>query len=398
MKVLEGVTVLDLTRVVAGPYCTMILADMGARVIKIENPADPDYTRDFAPYFVDGDKKMSGFFAQYNRNKEAITLNLKDPQAKEILKEMVKKADILVENYRAGIMDKLGVGYSVLKEINPKLVYAALSGYGQTGPYAKNPSYDNNGQALSGLWSINGMPGQPTRMGTIIGDLASTLFGAIGTLGAYIHAKETGEGQMVDISQLDSSLALTENAVANYTVGGEIQKPLGNDHPLCRPYGMFKAKDGYIYFGGYTDKFWKVTCEFFGEPELLTDPEIDTMPKRFEIDTYNRKVLPKVNEWFSRYTCQELQDALADKVPLSPIHSIDQVLVDPQLNHRNMFIDYTFGNQTAKLFGTPIKLSATPCDTSGKAPEMGEHNDKIYNEFFGYSSEQVAELRDKGVI
>lgn len=398
MKALEGVTVLDLTRVVAGPYCTMILADMGARVIKIENPGDPDYTRDFAPFMEDGDKKQSGFFAQYNRNKEAITLNLKEPEAKEILKEMVKKADILVENYRAGIMDKLGVGYSVLKEVNPKLVYSCLSGYGQTGPYAKNPSYDNNGQALSGLWSINGMPGQPTRIGTIIGDLAATFFGTIGTLGAYLHAKETGRGQLVDIAQLDSSVALTENAIATYSITGEVQKPLGNDHPLCRPYGMFKAKDGYIYFGGYTDKFWKTTCEYFGEPELLNDPEIDTMAKRFDMDTYNRKVLPKVNEWFSRYTCQELQDALADKVPLSPIHSIDQVLEDPQLNHRNMFIDYTYGSQKAKLFGTPIKMSETPCDTSGKAPEMGEHNLEIFKEFFGYTPEKVAELKEKGVI
>lgn len=398
MKPLEGVTVLDLTRVVAGPYCTMILADLGARVIKIENPSDPDYTRDFEPFLVDGDRRQSGFFAQYNRNKEAITLNLKVPEAKEMLKEMVKKADILVENYRAGIMDKLGVGYSVLKGVNPKLVYTAISGFGQAGPYSPWPAYDNSGQALSGLWSINGMPGQPTRIGTIIGDLAATFFGTIGTLAAYVHAKETGEGQMVDVAQLDSSLALTEAAVANYTIGGQVQQPLGNDHPTCRPYGMFKAKDGYIYFGGYTDRFWKTTCEFFGEPELLDDPEIDTMPKRFNMEVYNRRVLPKINEWFSRYTCQELQDALAAKVPLAPIHSMDQVLEDPQLNFRNMFIDYAYGSATGKLFGTPIKLSATPCDTSGPAPDMGQDNERVYAEFLGYGAEKLSELSEKGVL
>jgi len=398
MKPLEGVIVLDLTRVVAGPYCTMILADLGARVIKIENPTDPDYTRDFEPFLVDGEKKQSGFFAQYNRNKQAITLNLKEPEAKEILKELVKKADILVENYRAGIMDKLGVGYSVLKQVNPKLVYTAISGFGQAGPYSKWPAYDNSGQALRGLWSMNGMPGQPTRIGTIIGDLAATFFGVIGTLAAYLHARSTGEGQLVDVAQLDSSLALTENAVANYTIAGQIQKPLGNDHPLCRPYGMFKAKDGYLYFGGYTDRFWKTTCEFFGEPELLKDPEIDTMPKRFELETYNRKVLPKINEWFSRYTCQELQDALAAKVPIAAIHSIDQVLEDPQLNFRNMFIDYAYGSAGAKLFGSPMKLSATPCDTSGPAPEMGQNNESIYREFLGYDPAVVAALKDKGVL
>ena len=395
---LEGVTILDFTRVVAGPFCTMILADLGARVIKIENPLDPDYTRDFEPFLVDGEKKQSGFFAQYNRNKEAITLNLKDPEAKKMLFELVKKADILVENYRAGIMDKLGVGYSVLKEHNPKLVYTAISGYGQQGPYSTWPAYDNSGQALSGLWSLNGMPGQPTRIGTVIGDLAATFFGAIGTLSAYIHAKETGQGQFVDVAQLDSSLALTENAVANYTIGGMIQQPLGNDHPLCRPYGMFKSKDGHVFFGGYTDRFWKTTCEFFGEPELLEDPEIDTMPKRFDLDTYNRRILPKMEEWMSRYTSQELQDALAAKIPLTAIHSIDQVLEDPQLNFRNMFIDYAYGNATGKLFGNPIKLSKTPCDTSGKAPEIGENNISVYEEFLGYDAKHLDELKKKGVI
>lgn len=398
MRPLEGVTVLDFTRVVAGPYCTMILADLGARVIKIENPQDPDYTRDFTPYFVDGERKQSAFFAQYNRGKEAITLNLKDPEAKEILKELVKKADILVENYRAGIMEKLGVGYSVLKDVNPKLVYTALSGYGQTGPYKLWPSYDNNGQALSGLWSINGMPGQPTRIGTIIGDYAATFFGTIGTLAAYIHAKDTGEGQMVDVAQLDASLGLTEAAVVNYTVGGQVQQPLGNDHPLCRPYGLFKAKDGDIFFGGYTDRFWKTTCEFFGEPELLNDPEIDTMPKRFILETYNRRVLPKINEWFSRYTCQELQDALSAKVPLAPVHSMDQVLEDPQLNEREMFVDYHYGNAHGKIFGTPIKLSATPCDPTGMAPDIGQDNERVYAEFLGFDAAKIAELKERGTM
>ena len=398
MQPLTGVTVLDLTRVVAGPYSSMILADLGARVIKIENPTDPDYTRDFEPFLEDGEKKQSAFFAQYNRNKEAITLNLKSDEGREIFKELVKNADIVVENYRAGIMDKLGVGYNVLKEINPRLVYTAISGFGQSGPYANWPAYDNSGQALSGLWSINGMPGQPTRIGTIIGDLAATSFGTIGTLAALYHAKMTGKGQLVDVAQLDSSLALTEAAVVNYTVGGSTQGPLGNDHPLCRPYGMFKAKDGYVFFGGYTDRFWKTTCEFFGEPELLNDPEIDTMSKRFNLETYERKVLPKVNAWFSQRTCKELQDSLAEKVPLTTINSMDKVLEDPQLNYREMFVDYKYGEAHGKIFGTPIKLSETPCDVSGTAPEKGENNIKIYKEFLNYDEDKIKELEKKGVL
>lgn len=398
MRPLEGVTVLDLTRVVAGPYATMIMADLGANVIKIENPKDPDYTRDFEPYLVDGNNRQSAFFAQYNRNKKAITLNLKEEKGKKIFRELVKKADIVVENYRAGVMDKLGVGYENLLECNPKIVYTAISGFGQKGPYSAWPAYDNSGQALSGLWSLNGMPGEPTRIGTIIGDLAATFFGTIGTLAAYIHAKNTGKGQLVDVAQLDASLALTENAVSNYTVGHKIQEPLGNDHPLCRPYGKFKAKDGYVFFGGYIDRFWKTTCEFFGEPELLKDPEIDTMPKRFDEEVYNRRILPKINEWFSKYTCQELQDALAEKLPLTAIHTMDQVLEDPQLNFREMFIDYNYGNAVGRLFGTPIKLSETPCDTSGAAPEIGQDNINIYREMLGLDVETLSILKDEGVI
>lgn len=398
MRPLEGVTILDLTRVVAGPYATMILSDLGARVIKIENPGDPDYTRDFLPYMESGGKKMSASFLQYNRNKEAITLNLKKEEAREIFREMVKKADIVFENYRAGVMDKLGLGYDALKKVNPRIVYTAISGFGQSGPYSNWPAYDNSGQALSGLWSMNGMPGHPTRIGTIIGDEAATFFSTIGTLAAYIHAQQTGEGQMVDVAQLDSSLALTEYAVVNYTVGGQVQQPLGNDHNLCRPYGMFPSKDGYVFFGGYTDRFWKTVCEYFGEPELLNDPEINTMPKRFNLETYNRKVLPKINDWFSRYTSQELQDALAEKVPLTAIHSMDEVLKDPQLNYRNMFIEGRYGDACSKVFGTPIKLSATPCEPSATAPEVGEHNEKIFGEFFGYDAEKLHELKEQGVI
>ncbi len=398
MRPLDGVTILDLTRVVAGPYATMILSDLGARVIKIENPDDPDYTRDFEPYLVDGDKRQSAFFAQYNRNKEAITLNLKEEEGKEIFRKLVIKADIVFENYRAGIMDKLGVGYENLKQYNPKLVYTAISGFGQKGPYSSWPAYDNSGQALSGLWSMNGMPGEPTRIGTIIGDEAATFFATIGTLSAYIHAQKTGEGQFVDVAQLDSSLALTENAVSNYTVGGHVQQPLGNDHPLCRPYGKFKSKDGYVFFGGYTDRFWKTTCEFFGEPELINDPEIDTMPKRFNEEIYNRRILPKINEWFSNYTCQELQDALAEKLPLTAIHSMDQVLEDPQLNFREMFIDYYYGSAHGRLFGTPIKLSSTPCDTSGIAPEIGQDNEKIYIELLGIDKKELEIYKSRGVL
>lgn len=203
---------------------------------------------------------------------------------------------------------------------------------------------------------------------------------------------------MVDVAQLDSSVALTETAVAKYSIDGDVQGPLGNDHPLCRPYGLFQAKDGPILFGGYTDKFWKTTCEFFGEPELLRDPEIDTMTKRFDLETYKRKVEPKVNEWFSRYTAKELQNGLAAKVPLTAINNIGQVVEDPQLNHRGMFYEYAYGDHSYRLVGTPIKLSETPLDTSGKAPKIGQDNVSVYEEFMGFDEKKISELREKGAI
>jgi len=296
-------------------------------------------------------------------------------------------------------MNKLGLGYDVLKEINPKLVYVAISGYGQDGPYVNRPSYDNCAQALSGIWSMNGYPDRPpVRVGTIIGDLAASFFGTIGLLTAYIHAQNTGQGQMVDVAQLDSTFCLTEIAVGNYSIDGKIQEPLGNVHPFVRPYDLYQSKDGYIFFGGYTDKFWKITCDFFGEPELLDDSEIDTMKKRYNEEVYLRKIKPKLDQWFSTYTSAELQAGLSEDVPLTPVNNIAQAMADPQLNARDMIIDYKHGDQIGKLFGNPIKLSETPADPIGLAPALGQHNAEIFKEFLGYTQEKLEELHVKGVI
>ena len=242
----------------------------------------------------------------------------------------------------------------------------------------------------------------PVRVGTIIGDMSATFFADIGLLAAYIHAQKTGQGQMVDVAQLDSTFCLTEIAVANYSIDGTIQGPLGNAHPFVKPYDVFQAKDAMIFFGGYTNKFWKKTCEFFGEPELLNDPEIDTMEKRFNDDVYNKKIKPKLDKWFSKYTYEELQAGLSEFVPLNRINDIaqamDEAMDDVQLNAREMIIDYEYGDQTAKLFGSPIKLSETPTDPIGSAPYLGEHNLEIYSGFLGYTQEKLDELHAKGVI
>lgn len=394
---LSGVVVLDITRVVAGPYCSMLLADLGATVIKIEHPDDPDYTRAFPPLV--GADQTSAFFAQYNRNKLGITLNLKTDQGKELLKKLVRKANVLVENFRPGTMDKLGLGFDVLHRENAQLIYTAISGFGRTGPNSSKPAFDNTGQATGGLWSMNGVPDEPpVRVGTIIGDLAASLYATIGTLAALRVVESGGEGQVVDVSQQDSVFSLTENAVVRYTCTGEIAAPLGNDHPFVRPYGQFPCKDGYVFFGGYTDKFWKITCEVFGEPELVSDPEIDTMEKRFDQATFNARVKPLLENWFSKYTKSELELMAGDKLPLNAIKNIAEVVEDPHMAARDMIVSVPVGEQLVKMFGLPIKLSGTPGDPTGSAPNVGEHSADVLQAFAGLSEQEIKALKHKGVI
>lgn len=398
---LSGIVVLDVTRVVAGPLCSMILADLGATVIKVEHPADPDYTRAFPPQLHAGDgTSFSAFFAQFNRGKLAITLDLGTDDGKQVLRDLAARADVLVENFRAGTMDRLGVGYDALREVNPRLVYTAVSGYGQTGPYRRRPAFDNSAQATGGLWSMNGVPGQPPiRVGTIIGDLAATFYATIGTLAALRHAERTGQGQLVDISQQDSVLSLTENAVVTYTVDGKVAEPLGNQHPFVRPYGLFPCKDGHVFFGGYTDKFWRLSCELFGEPELADDPEIDTMAKRFDEETYRRRVEPVVQGWFEHRTKAELEWIAADVVPLSGVKDIAEVVEDPQIAARDMIVDVDYGDfGRLSMVGSPLKLSETPAAPAALAPPLGAHTAEVLRLVCGATVERIEQLRGDGTI
>ncbi len=394
---LNGLVVLDITRVVAGPYCAMLLADLGATVIKVENPGDPDYARGFPPFV--GEDKASAFFAQYNRNKLGITLDLKSEKGKALLKTLVRDADVLIENFRPGTMDKLGLGYEVLAGENPKLVYTALSGFGRKGPNSRRPAFDNTGQATGGLWSMNGMPDEaPIRVGTIIGDLSCALYGVIGTLAAVRQAERTGKGDVVDISQQDSVLSLTENAVVRYTCAGEVAGPLGNDHPFVRPYGQFPCKDGYVFFGGYTDKFWRATCALFGEPECAEDPEIDTMQKRFDADIYARRVRPLLEKWFAGYSKAELEQMAGDDLPLSAIKTIDEVVEDPHVAARDMIVNVPLGAELVRMFGLPVKLDSMPQSEFDASPEVGQHNDLVWSKLGGLTPDQIAGLKKDGVI
>lgn len=395
---LEGVTVLDLTRVVAGPYCAMLLADMGATVIKIENPGDPDLTREFPPMSRTSSEPLSGFFAQFNRNKMAVGLDLKQADGKATFLAMVRKADIVIENFRPGTMDKLGLGYKVLKEINPALVFTAISGFGQHGPNSLRPAFDSSAQASGGLWSMNGTVEEPMRVGTVLGDLSAALYAAIGTLGALREAERTGLGQLVDVSQQDSIVSLTENALVTYTETGKVVQPEGNGHPFVRPYGRYACKDGFVFFGAYTDKFWREACRTFGDEALASDPEIDTMAKRFDADTYRRKVKPAVERWCAARTKAELEAMTGDRFPLSPIKSMDEVVADPHLRERDMVVTVDYQGARFDVFGNPMKLSGGTLEKGASAPGVGQHNLQVYRQWLGLDQAQYDDLRLRGVI
>ena len=399
---LVGITVIDLARVVAGPYCAMMLADLGATVIKVEHPSDPDYVRDFPPHLgggPDGGRGHSAYFAQYNRHKLGASLDLKDPQGKALLLEMVRKADVLVENFRPGTMDKLGLGWAALRAANPRLVYVAVSGFGHRGPHAPRPSYDSTAQAAGGLWSMNGNAGEaPVRVGSIIGDLAASFYATIGTLAALRERDRSGLGQMLDVSQQDSVVTLTESAIVNYTVTGTVAQPLGSGHPFARPYGQYACKDGFVFFGSYSDKLWRDSCAIFGEPELADDPEIDTMVKRFDEATYQRRVRPIIERWFSQRTKAELEAMAGNRIALTPIKKIDEVVADPHLREREMFVPVRVGAATVEAFGSPIKLSGSPVRCVGEAPALGQHNREVYVDWLGLPEERFAALKAQGVI
>lgn len=395
---LSGVLVLDLTRVVAGPYCTMMLADLGATVIKIENPQDPDYVRTFPPTVEQGEARLSGFFAQYNRHKLGITLDLKSAEGRELFLDMVKRTHVVVENFRPGTMRKLGLGFDELRQVNPRLVYTGISGFGQSGPNSARPAYDNSAQASGGLWSMNGTPDQPQRVGTIIGDLAASLYAALGTVAALREAEGKGVGRLVDVSQQDAVFTLTENAVVNFTTHGKVAQPLGNDHPFVRPYGRYDCKDGHVFFGAYTDKFWHEACAAFGSPELATDPEIDSMEKRFDPGIYARRVEPIIRQWFAGRTKQELEAIASDRFPLSPIKNIAEVIEDPHMLARDMLVQVAYGEARVKVFGSAVHLSGATTGPEPKVPLVGEHNEAVYLDWLGLDRRSYESLRESKVI
>lgn len=398
---LENLTVLDLTRVLAGPFCTMMLADMGANVIKIEVPTGGDDTRTYPPF---REKNLNGqreslYFANINRNKKGVTLNLKAPEGKAIFKELVKKADIVVENYRPGVMDKLGLGYDVLKEINPRLIYAAVSGFGCYGPYHLRPGYDILAQAMGGMMAITGpRGGEPTRAGSALGDMLGGLHVTIGILAAVNARTITGKGQRVDVSLMDSMIAATENTALKYLESGQIPPRMGNRYAAVSPYDAFKVKDGVIIIAAGNQKLYEKLCtEVLHRPGMITDPRFVDMTGRLENQDAIQEV---IEDTLKDYTMEEATQLVLSKgIPAGPILNIKQILEDPHVKEREMFVEMdhpTLGRITVN--GCAIKLMDTKPSVRTPAPQLGQDNKAIYEGLLGMSEEEFAALHEKAVF
>lgn len=392
---LAGLKVLDLTRVLAGPFSTMMLADMGASVYKLEQPGVGDDSRGFGP-FQNGE---SVYYINLNRNKKGMTLNLKTPKGKELFLEMVKKADVVIENYRPGVMEKLGLGYEDLAKVNPGIVYAAVSGFGHTGPYSNRPGYDIIAQAMSGLMSTTGWPDSgPTRSGTAIGDVLGGMSATIGLLAAIYHKMKTGEGQKVDIALVDSTVAALEIINMIYLSQGRLPERIGNRYESTYPYDSFSAKDGDLVIGAANNKLWCLLLDLMGQSELAQDPRFLNIKDRIENHVAVKEV---VQEWVGKHTVDEVVNGLLDRgVPAAPILNIAQVTSDPHIAEaREMFVrmDHPVAGKM-RIAGSHLKLSKTKTEIKTPAPALGQDNACGLNELLGLTEEQVKELQAEGVI
>jgi CoA:oxalate CoA-transferase len=368
---LAGITVVDLTRVLAGPYCTMVLSDLGARVIKVEAPGRGDDARHFGP-FING---RSAYFMSLNRGKESIALDLKDDGDRALFEALLGPADVLVENFRPGAMEKLGYGWQALHARYPRLVYAAASGFGHSGPYARRPAYDMVVQGMGGIMSVTGQPGgPPTRVGTSIGDITAGLFTAVGVNAALFHRARTGQGMKIDVAMLDCQVAVLENAIARYCATGEVPGPLGARHPSITPFEAYATTDGHVIVAAGNDALFHRLCQAIGRPELADNPLFASNDLRCEhVEALKSELESTLT---TRTTADWLALLEAAGVPCGPINDVRQVLEDPQIAARNMVVavdDPAAG--PLKVAGNPIKMSAFP-DPKARGPAPGLDGDR----------------------
>ena len=401
-KALEGIRILDLTRVLAGPYCSMLFADLGAEVIKIE-PPEGEMIRDNPPRVETGkggphDRSRSAYFLSLNRNKYGITLNLKHPKAVSIFKDLVKISDVVLENYAPRVMRRLGIDYEVLKEINPRVIMCGISGFGQWGPYSDKIAFDISAQATSGLMSVTGYPDTPpTRAGTSLGDINAAVHAAFAIMAALWHRERTGEAQYVDVSMQEAMVSILEGAIARWTVGGELMGPIGSHNTNESPFAAYKCKDGYIIIATVGNEHWERFCRAIGKPEWFKDPKNATKGLRW---ARKWELAKEIEEVTGRYTVKEVGEMMdRERVANSPIFNIQQVVEDPHLQERGYFVEIDHPIiGCAKLAGFPFKLSKTPGQIDRTSPLVGEHNELILGKYLRMRKEDVGQLRKEGAI
>lgn len=394
MQALDGVRVLDLSRTLAGPFCTMLLGDMGADIIKVEQPEVGDETRRFTPPTWDG---ISSYYLASNRNKRSLTVDLKSEAGREIIGALAKTADVLVENFRTGALDRLGLGYEQLKEINPRLIYCSVSGFGRTGPEKNRAGYDLLLQGYGGLMSITGEAGgSPVKVGTSLVDMNAGMFAVYGILSALIAREKTGLGQFIDVSLLDGQVALLNFVATSYFATGKPAGRMGTAHPSIVPYQAFAAKNGDIILAIANNRLWQRACQALDWGDLQEDPRFCTNDERV---AHRHLLIGIIQERIGRMEIREIVEKLdAVGVPCGPIHTVDQVLNHPQVLAREMVLSVEHPVvRDLKMPGFPVKLSETPAQLKRHPPLLGEHTDEILREL-GYHPEQINSLREQKVI
>ena len=395
MKALQDIQVLDLTRALAGPFCTLMLGDYGADVIKIEIPETGDDTRHWGPPFI-GDE--SAYFLSINRNKRSLTLNFKEQEAIKIFLKLVANADVVVENFTPGVMKRFGLDYETVKAINPSIIYCSISGFGQDGPYQNRPAYDQIMQGVSGLMSITGEPdGEPQKVGIAVSDIGAGMWAAFAVMTALHHRSNSGDGQHIDISMLDAQVAWMTYQAAYFFANEEPPKRLGAAHPTLVPYQAFMSQDGkYVNVAVGSERLWERFCEGVDRMDLKDDPNFAQNGDRVR----NRSTLvPLLQEYFLTQPADYWVDALqAVNVPAGPINDLADVFSDPQILHREMLVEIPHPTlKSIKQTGLPLKFSVTPGAFDKHPPLLGEHNEEILNSL-GYSAQDIADLTNNSVI
>lgn len=391
---LQNITILDLTRVLAGPYCTMILGDLGAEVIKIESSLSMDDTRAWGPPNVGGE---SAYYLCANRNKRAMTLNLKSDEGKEIFKKLVARSDVVVQNFKTGTLDKLGLGYEVMQEINPRIILASITGFGQNGPYKNEPGYDYIIQAMAGLMSITGEESSgPMKVGVAIADVLCGLYTTIGILAALQERDYSGYGQEIDISLFDSQISALVNVASNYLVSGKIPKQLGNQHPNIVPYQVFPTEDQNMVVAVGNDGQFRKFLSVLEMPELAKDERFASNPKRVE---YREELIELICTRMKQKPSKEWRRLLIEAgIPHGPINNMQELFEDPQVAAREMVVEMSHPTaESIKLVGSPLKLSRTPVEMRRHPPLYGEHTEQLLKEL-GYTEQQIEAIKSKEII